>query len=111
VAEFGRFTLQLAPKVGGTELSLHGKYLDLWDRDSVSGLRLAVIAWNFDTWLSDGDALRFDGIPSVRTALQARAPVDNDLSVELAAAGLLMQRALVEHDAALWSRFYATTPC
>jgi ketosteroid isomerase-like protein len=107
VAEFGRFTLQLAPKAGGTELGLHGKYLELWDHDSDSGLRLAVIAWNFDSWLPDSDGLRFDGIPSVRTALQARAPVDNDLSVELAAAALLMQRALIEHDAALWSRFYA----
>jgi ketosteroid isomerase-like protein len=107
VAEFGRFTLQLAPKAGGAELSLHGKYLELWDHDSGNGLQLAVVAWNFDAWLPNGDGLRFDGIPSVRTALQARAPLDNDLSVELAASGLLMQRALIEHDAMLWSRFYA----
>ncbi len=37
----------------------------------------------------------------------ARAPLDNDLNVELAGNGLLMQLALVEHDAALWSREYA----
>jgi ketosteroid isomerase-like protein len=107
VAEFGRFTLQLAPKAGGAELSLQGKYLDLWEHDSGSGLRLAVIASNFDAWMPNGDILRFDGIPYVRVAMQARVPLDNDLSVELAAYNLLMQRALIEHDAALWSRIYA----
>ena len=106
-AEFGRFTLQLTPRAGGAEMSLYGKYLDLWDHEADGGLRLAVVAWNFDTWLPNGDALRFDAIPSVRTALQARVPLDTDLSVELAADGLLLQRALIEHDATLWSRFYA----
>jgi len=104
-AEFGRFTLRLAPKAGGPELSLHGKYLELWEQGQ--GWRLAVTAWNFDSWLANGEALRFEGIPSVRTAFQARVPVDNDLAAELAANSLLMQRALVEHDAALWARDYA----
>jgi ketosteroid isomerase-like protein len=107
VAAFGRFTIFLVPKAGGSGFSLNGKYLDLWDLDTSGDLRLAVIAWNYDSWLPNGDALRFDGIPSVRTAMQARAPLDNDLNVELAANGLLMQRALVEHDAALWTRNYA----
>jgi len=107
VAEFGRFALQLEPKAGGPALSLHGKYLDLWDHDSGGGLRLSTLAWNFDAWLNNGDILRFDGVPAVRTAFLARVPVDNDLSAELAADGLLMQRAVVEHDAALWARFYA----
>jgi len=39
--------------------------------------------------------------------MQACVPLDNDLSVELAAYDLLMQRALIEHDASLWSRMYA----
>lgn len=107
VAEFGRFTLRLAPKTGGAELSLQGKYLDLWEHDSGSGLRLAAIASNYDAWLPNGDILRFDGIPSVRMAMQARVQLDNDLSVELAAYNLLIQRALIEHDAALWTRIYA----
>jgi len=107
VAEFGRFTMRLAPKAGGGELSLQGKYLDLWEHHSGGGLRLAAIASNFDAWLPNGDILRFDGIPSVRVAMQARVPMENDLSVELAAYNLLIQRALIEHDAALWSRIYA----
>jgi len=107
VADFGRFTLLLRSKSNGAELSLHGKYLDLWDPDSDGGLRLVVLAWNFDTWLPNGNALRFDEIPSVRTALQARAPADSDMSIELAAYNLLLERALIEHDGALWSRVYS----
>lgn len=107
VAEFGRFTLQMTPRSGDPGFTLHGKYLDLWDRDAGGKLKLAVNAWNYDAWLPNGDVLRFDGIPSVRTAMQARAPLDTDLSLELAAYGLLLQRALTEHDAALWARFYS----
>lgn len=107
VAEFGRFTLKLTPKEGGQELTLHGKYLDLWHSDPRGGLRLVVTAWNFDSALPDSNVFRLDSVPSVRMALQPRVPLDSDLNVELAAYGLLMQQALIEHNAALWSRFYA----
>ena len=50
--------------------------------------------------------LRFTELPSVQIALQGRVPVKDNISFELAALGLLLEKAVSQHDARLWSQFY-----
>lgn len=107
IVEFGRFSERLVKKSDGRTFELNGKYLDAWEKNADGDLRLVVTAWNYDAWLPDADAWRFPEVPAVRTAFQARAPINSEVSFELAAWGRLMEAAIIQHDAALWSRCYA----
>lgn len=107
VVEIGRFTQKLTHKNTGESFDLIGKYLDAWEKLPDGGLRLVTAAWNSDTWLPNAEMLRFIDVPSVRTAFEPRAPINSAISFELAALGLLHEAAVVQHDAALWSRFFA----
>lgn len=107
VVEIGRFTQKLTHKVTGEAFELTGKYLDAWEKEPNGALRLVTAAWNCDTWLAQAEAMRFTEVPSVRTAFEPRAPLNSEVSFELAALGLLHESAVVQKDARLWSRFYA----
>lgn len=107
VVEIGRFTQQLTHRPTGESIELAGKYLEVWEKQPGDTLRLLTAAWNCDTWLPDAEVMRFPDVPSVRTALGPRAPVDSDAGFELAALGLLHETAVRERNAAWWSRLYA----
>lgn len=107
VVEFGRFQQKLTNKETGETFDLNGKYLDVWEKVPDDGLRLVTAAWNADAWLPQAEAMRFPGVPSVRTAFEPRASVKSAIGFELAALGLLHEAAVVQRDAAVWSRFYA----
>jgi hypothetical protein len=53
------------------------------------------------------DELRFAEVPSVQMAFQAHVPVRNSISFELAALNLLTEAAVSQHDARVWSLFFA----
>lgn len=107
VVEIGRFTQKLTHRGTGETFDLNGKYLDAWEKLPDGALRLVTAAWNSDAWLPHAELLRFPDVPSVRTAFEARAPVNGDVSFELAALGLLHELAVVQRDARMWSRFFA----
>jgi len=105
--EIGRFTQKLTHRGTGEAFDLNGKYLDAWEKQPDGTLRLVTAAWNSDTWLPQAELMRFPDVPSVRTAFEPRAPIASEVSLELAALGLLHEAAVVQKDARLWSRFYS----
>jgi ketosteroid isomerase-like protein len=107
VVEIGRFTQKLTHKSTGEAFELTGKYLDAWEKQPDGVLSLVTAAWNCDTWLAQAETMRFTEVPSVRTAFEPRAPINSEVSFELAALGLLHEAAVTQKDARLWSRFYA----
>ncbi len=107
LVEIGRFAQKLAHKETGEVFNLNGKYLDVWEKRPDGRLQLVTSAWNADTWLPQSELMRFPEVPSVRTAFAPRASLDSAIGFELAALGLLHEAAVIQHDARLWSRFYA----
>jgi len=107
VVEIGHFTEQLVLKQSGQIFNLNGNYLDAWEKLSDGRLQLVTAAWNYDAAPPDGDLLRFPEVPSVRTAFQPRVTVNSNLSFELAALCRLIETAVTQHDANVWSRCYA----
>lgn len=106
LVEVGRFAARLTRKADGAAWSGNGKYLELWTRRADGTPALAASIWNYDTVPPDGDSMRFAEVPATRTALVRRAPVDSDVTFELAALGRLLESAVTAHDDVLWSRFY-----
>jgi ketosteroid isomerase-like protein len=107
VVEVGRFSQKLTHQATGETFDLDGKYLDAWEKRPDGTLQLITIAWNADTWLPAAEAMRFPDVPSVRTAFEPRAPINSEISFELAALGMLHEAAVVQKNARLWSRFFA----
>jgi ketosteroid isomerase-like protein len=109
IAAIGGFRVVLALRDGGQRHALDGKYLDIWDKGDGDSLTLATQTWNFDSYpaIAISDALRFPEVPSVRTAFEPRVPVKDPLSFELSALNALTEDAITQHDAGVWSQFYA----
>lgn len=93
-------------KSDGRNFELKGKYIDLWERKGEQILLLTQ-AWNYDHAVNFGDQLKFADVPSVIIAYEAHLPVDNPVRFELAALNRLMEKSITEHDAKIWSQFYA----
>lgn len=107
IGEYGSFTQTLVQRHSGKEISLTGKYLDLWETAADGKLRLATQVWNYDRPLESGDDFRFAEVPAVQVALQAHVPVKGGISFDLAALNQLHGVAIAEHDGAVWSQFFA----
>ena len=107
VMEIGSFALKMS--LNGTEQSceLAGKYLNVWGKSAPGKLRLLTEAWNYNHPFKIEKQLRFDKVPSVDIARQAHLPTSNPIRFELAALNCLMETAVTQHDAHLWSAFYA----
>jgi len=63
--------------------------------------------WNYDQDVQNGDDFRFPDVPSVQMAFQPHLPVNDSIRFELAALNLLLGQAVSQHDAKLWSQFFA----
>lgn len=107
VVEAGRFTARYMRKSDGQAYELIGKYVDLWAKAADGSLSLVTQAWNYDQGIPIGDELRFSEVPSLVAAFQARAPLTTSGRIEIAAMGLLIEKAVVQHDASLFSKCYA----
>ena len=107
LVECGEFSLTVSRKDSGRTENLRGNYLDLWSKREDGRLTLLTSAWSNDRQADDGDAFRFDGVPSVKTALMPHLEIDRPLRVELAGLNLLIEKAVAQHDAKLWTQLYA----
>jgi ketosteroid isomerase-like protein len=105
--ESGTFHLKMSVKKSGEPRELTGKYLDIWEQTEGGTPLLVTSAWNHDRAIDFSDELRFSEVPSVQMALQARLPVHDRISFELAAFNRLLESAIIQHDGGLWSQFYA----
>jgi ketosteroid isomerase-like protein len=107
IVEIGGFRLAVATRAGGQTHVLEGKYLDIWEKRSGDTLVLTTQTWNFDRYPEIANEFRFPELPAIRTAFEPRVPVKDSLSFELAALNKLNEAAIIQHDAGLWSQFYA----
>ncbi|MEO6005893.1 MAG: DUF4440 domain-containing protein [Opitutus sp.] len=105
--EMGTFYLKMSLKANGQSRELTGKYLDIWDKSDARLPLLVTSAWNHDRAVEFSDDLRFSQVPAVQMALQARVPVHDRISFELAAYNRLLESAIIQHDGGVWSQFYA----
>lgn len=107
VVEFGTFTsiVQLRSKTSAD--TVHGKYANIWSRDTKGVLLLATQAWNYSQPPAIADSLVVRDVPSVNMAYQAHIPVKDPLSFELAAYNSFQEKVIMEHDAIRWKQFYA----
>lgn len=107
VVELGTFKMKLAPKNRGQESELIGKYLDVWEKSAGGELSLITAAWNYDHHTDLADALRFREVPAVLMAFQPRVPVQDRISFELTALEQLLEVTIAQHNAKVWSQFFA----
>jgi ketosteroid isomerase-like protein len=107
VVEHGLFAMRLTAVGGGVAHELRGKYQDIWERQPDGRLSLVAQAWNYDHRTGIEQQLRFAGVPSVDVALAPHVPVDSPISFELAALNRLAEVTIAQHDARIWSQFYA----
>jgi ketosteroid isomerase-like protein len=106
VVEIGRFTERLTTTADGRTHELIGKYIDIWEKTGGS-LVLATHGWNYDRYPEIADSLRFGSIPGTRTAMEARAPINDSVSFELAALNKLQEAAIQQRDDGVWVQFFA----
>ena len=106
LVEIGRFDIRLTPKRGGASIELPGKYVDVWET-SGEVRKLVVHGWNYDRYPASQEPLRFASPAGRRTAFEARVPVRDALSFELAALNRLLETAITQRDGNIWSRSFA----
>jgi len=106
VSEIGVFTMKMKIKNTGKVYDLKGKYLNLWGKEN-GKLSLITEAWNYDHAIDFADQLKFPEIPNVDVALSSHVNINNNISFELAALNRLMESTVSQHDAKIWSQFYA----
>lgn len=107
VVEIGRFSLTLGVRGQAEAHDATGKYLEIWDKTAGGGLALATVAWNFDRYPPFAQELRFTGLAGVRQAMQAHLPIDDPLTLDLAALLKIHELAVVEGNHRVWTMLYA----
>lgn len=110
VIESGFFTMKLTLKSKQQTEVVRGKYLDLWQKEN-GKLLLLTQAWNYDRALPMENEFDFEDVPSENVALQARVPIQNNTSFELAALSLLTEKIVSDHDHKLWTQLYSDDGC
>jgi len=107
VVEHGAFTMKLKAKMTGKEHELAGKYQNIWAKSKTGELSLLTEAWNYNHQTEIDQQLVFAEVPTVYTALGTHVPINSNISFELAALNRLSEVTITQHDAAVWSQFYA----
>jgi ketosteroid isomerase-like protein len=107
VMEIGRFNMTLSLKGRSESHTFAGKYMDIWSKAPDGKLLLVTAAWNHDQLPAIADQLRFDDVPAVHMALQARLPVSAGTGLELAALNKLHEYVVSQHDGKTWAKFFA----
>ncbi|MCB0632325.1 MAG: nuclear transport factor 2 family protein [Saprospiraceae bacterium] len=106
VAETGSFLITIIPGSTSEPQTVEGKYINIWEKND-RDLSLITETWNYNEALPFEEQLRFTSLPQVNIALQAHHPIDDPVSFELAALNRLMEATIKQHDAGIWSQFYA----
>lgn len=107
VIESGEFKEKLKLKSTGKEYELYGKYLNIWEQKPDGSLLLITETWNYSHSVEIADQLFFPEIPTVNVAMQPHLPIKDNITFELATLNTFQEKVITEHDAKLWSRFYA----
>lgn len=107
IVEFGSLSIAMQLKSNHELHDLKGKYIMIWERNSKGELSLITLGWNYNQYIEFGDQFRFPDVSTVDVALGPHSPITDNLSFELAALNRWMETVISQHDAALWSRFYA----
>ena len=107
IVEHGVFTMRLVVNGTNEAHELAGKYQDVWARRPDGRWLLVSQAWNYGHPTALDARLRFEGVPGVNVALRAHVPVNSPISFELAALNRLAEATIAQHDARIWSQFYA----
>jgi ketosteroid isomerase-like protein len=107
VVEYGIFNWKAIFRKSGKEHELSGKYQHVWKKLPNGTLLLITEGWNYNERQDIADQLRFSDIPIVDVATQAHVPINTNISFELAALNRLQEATISEHDASIWSQFYA----
>jgi ketosteroid isomerase-like protein len=107
VIESGEFKEKLKLKSTGKEYELYGKYLNIWEQKPGGALLLITEAWNYNHRVEIADQLLFPEVPTVNVAMQSHLPIKDNISFELAALNTFQEKVITEHDAKIWSQFYA----
>lgn len=108
ILEIGKFSFEMKLKETNDKHEITGSYFNLWEK-SENNLQLITEAWNYDHYYGDiHKHLKFENIPSVVIAFEPRVPVNNAISFELSAYCKMLDIAVTQHDANIWSQFFAT---
>lgn len=107
VVEHGLFAMRLTVNGTSREHELLGKYQDVWARGPAGRLSLVTQAWNYSHPTDVDEQLRFDAVPGVDVALRPHVPINDAVSLELAALNRLAEVTIAQHDARIWAQFYA----
>ena len=107
VLEFGTFTTKLKMKSTGKDHELQGKYLNIWEHATDGKMLLVTEVWNYNHRVDIAQQLVFPEVPTVNVALQAHVTVKDNISFELAALNHFQETVISQHDAKLWSMYYA----
>ncbi|MEQ9439376.1 MAG: nuclear transport factor 2 family protein [Cyclobacteriaceae bacterium] len=106
VVEIGSFSMKVLEKTPEQQHALDGKYMTVWKKQGDT-LTLLTEAWNYNHPLEIESHLKFTQVPTVDISFQAHLPIDTPLRFELAALNQLMEATVTQHDAHVWSQFYA----
>lgn len=105
--EVGRFTMSLTARGKAPLHEISGSYMDIWELAEGKPSTLLTHAWNTDSYPAIANDLRFSDVPGVRIAFEARVPIKDNLSFELAALNRLHEVAITQADGKVWSLFFA----
>lgn len=107
VLEFGTIVMKVGSKKSQKNHELTGNYIDIWKREKDKKLVLITDGWDYNHQVDIGDELRFSEVPSVDMAVQAHVPINNNISLELAALNSLLEETITQHDGRIWAQFYS----
>lgn len=107
VVELGTFNMKLKLKNTIQEHEVKGKYLSIWEEAANNKPLVVTEAWNYSHRLEIEEELRFTEVPVFDVALSTHLPINSPISFELAALNKLSEAAIKQHDAKIWSQFYA----
>jgi ketosteroid isomerase-like protein len=107
IIEIGRFTMTLTMRGDARLHQISGSYMDIWETAAGKPSMLLTHVWNTDDYPAIANELRFTEVPGVRTAFEARVPITDSLSFELAALNKLHEVAITQADGKVWSMFFA----
>lgn len=106
IAETGMFTIKVKLRSTNQVHEIEGKYQDLWSTKD-NAIVLITEAWNYNHALKIEEQMRFNEIQVTDVALKSHLPVNTAITFELAALNRLMEVTVAQHDAKMWSQFYA----
>ncbi|MEM6633663.1 MAG: DUF4440 domain-containing protein [Bacteroidota bacterium] len=105
VLELGSVSWELSEGVGND--TLHGKYLNVWEKGSNQALQLVAAGWNYNHFVDFADRLRFRTVPTIHLALASHVPIDNPISFDLAALNALSEKTISQGNAEVWAQMYS----